>query len=373
MLSREDITTLLDNRSPAAQLALIEHVVARYYANDDKAFASAENAVAEGMLTLLMQHAEVEVRTVLAASLCTSNKLPHILALKMAEDVSEVAVSILEHSPVFQDSDLLSFIRLDNAIEKLEAIARRSEISVSVSNALIATRIPSVVQNVICNEDADISDPIYQTIIEQHQENRSIIASFFQRIRVPSGILKSLIQRLSESMRASLEQQFGNLDEQQELQSLLHKSIERTTLRLLGFQSTDVQLMHSLRLLEGSRKHMLFLALGMAKMEIVELCLARVLCVPLRNIRRLLADENGVRGVYEAAELPEYLFEATQVTLRAIQALEKASIVKCGDTRLCTPRDVRLCIEDQELENLPGMEYIFALLQKNSPEDFYDE
>lgn len=373
MLTQTDIEALLKNRSSQSQIEVIDKIVTQYVSDGADSFNDEQRAIANSIFTLLLEHAEADVRASLANSLSSTDKLPLEIAKAMASDVNSVAASILENSPIFKDEDLLTFIRLDSDVRKLEAIASRAHLSEAVSDSLVETKIASVSEKLGANDGAEIADHTFEKIVELHRLNQDVMSSLFQRSRLPSKVVKYIVERISDTMRKDLEGKYGDLSEQQELQGLLNKSIERVTLRILGFESTDTRLMQLLKLMDGSKKLTPFLALGTARLELFEIALARQLYVPLQNVRILLADPNGLRRAYEAAKLPDYMFPVTEITMGLIRALEKESMAQHGDLRLCTPHALQQKIAAHSRREIPGMEYITALLQKNSLGDVYLE
>ena len=63
-----------------------------------------------------------------------------------------------------------------------------------------------------------------------------------------------MIGRLSVTMRQDLELKYGDLVEFKEMRQALEQSLEMASLKLLGFKSSDEELMRVLTYLDGSNK-----------------------------------------------------------------------------------------------------------------------
>ncbi len=102
--------------------ALAVHKVCRKI--DAADLTDEERAHADAILKILSTDAAELVRRSLAVTLRNSPKLPREVALTLANDVENVALHILAHSPVLTDSDLIQIVRKGSPA-KQTAIAKR--------------------------------------------------------------------------------------------------------------------------------------------------------------------------------------------------------------------------------------------------------
>ncbi len=132
-----------------------------------------EAAIAEEVVTRMAEDADVLVRTALAKQISLYPYLPTAMAERMARDVCEVSIHVLEHWPHLSDDLLLSVIA-----EKIEAkqvaIARREAVSEKVSDALVDTQNANVLSVLLENEGARISAPAFKRALDNHQGHREI-------------------------------------------------------------------------------------------------------------------------------------------------------------------------------------------------------
>lgn len=368
ILTQQDISRLMTDKSSAAQIDVAQKLAAHYTAEGEQGMSDQQSAIANDIFTLLLNRAEVQVRAVLAMNLSTASELPVEIARKMAADVHEVASPILEHSTVLSDDDLIALIGESMEKEntpKLEAIARRKTVSETISDALVETKIESVVKTVVENEGATIAEQTFNKIAERHSESTEVMSSIFQRTAVPPVILEKVIERVSVVMRQNLEQKYGNLEELKEMRKALDQSLELASLRMMGYKETDENLMRLINHLDGSNKLSPFSALCMGNLQLFEVSMSRILRIPFKNMQALMQDLNGFKAAYVRAELPESMYEAAELALLTIRDLEAESEKKTGFKQMCTPFQLMERMRYAAMErDVEGLDYFTAMIQQ---------
>ena len=362
-LSEGEIDSLMNSGSTETQIDLAKKLADKYNGDSSHGLKSSDVETANNLFAALLKSAEVQVRSVLSASLSHNDKLPMDLLHMMAKDVSAVSGPILEHSTLLTDIDLIQMISEEADAAKLEAIARRKVVSEAVSGALVETQIESVVKTVVQNEGAAISEQTFFKIAERHTDSAELMESLLQRSAVPIPVMEKVIERVSATMRAQLEKKYGNLDEFKEMKNTLEQSLELTSIKMLGFESTDQELMQLLNRLDGSNKLTPFSAISTANLKLFEISMSRLLNVPLKNMQILLQDAGGFRRTYFLAELPEFLFEAAQLAISSIRELETQRLQE-GRPPI-TPHQLmqhmRVAAGDREID---GIDYLYALMRQ---------
>jgi uncharacterized protein (DUF2336 family) len=366
-LSQEDVASLLADRSASTQMELAGKLTAHYGTKSKGGLSDKESVIADDIFRLLLSRAELQVRAILSRNLSRNDKLPADIARQMAADVNEVASPILEHSAVLSDDDLLGIIGTGGDPQKLSAIARRTSVSETVAEALVETRIDQVVSTLVQNEGASISRPTFEKIVERHSDSREVVEAMFQRSAMPLDIVERVIERLSQTMRESLEQAHGMpVERMAEMRKALDQSLELTSLKMLGFTSSDEEMMRLLNHLDGSTKMSPFLALSMGNLQLFEVSLSRLLRVPLKNVHELLKDPHGLKIAYERAELPASFFEAAALAIRAIMDLERESRQITGYKRVPHTYEVMERMEDLATaagRPVEGLDYLLAMMK----------
>lgn len=318
-LSGDDIAKLMQNpTSVPVQMEVVGKLLNQYNATGDGALSSGQNAQADDVFKVLLSRTEVQVRAMMALSLKQSTKLPPELAKKMAADVAEVALPIIEFSKVLSDTDLLDIINATKEEGKLVAIAKRETVSEAVSAALVETKIEAVATTLVKNEGAAINEQTFSKIVDYHADSASVMGSMLERGGVPAAVIEKLVESVSASITKQLETKYGNLGELKDMRKALNQSMEMTRFQLMGLKTSDSQLTRMISYLDENNMLQPFTALCMANLEIFEVSIARILRIPASNVHRLIKDINGLRAVYTNAKLPAEMFDAVALTVRAI-------------------------------------------------------
>ena len=150
-----DIHALAKDPSPGVRASLagkISHALAR----DE--FAQKEKEIAADILRILARDIEMQVRRSVALALSESISAPHDLVWRLANDVAEVAVPVLSHSPVLSEEDLIEIVHSTEEVAKLVGIAGRESISEMLSEAILATSNEAAATALLKNKSANISD-----------------------------------------------------------------------------------------------------------------------------------------------------------------------------------------------------------------------
>ncbi|HEU5047306.1 MAG TPA: DUF2336 domain-containing protein [Rickettsiales bacterium] len=363
-LSMSDVEQLLSDNSSHQQMELVIKLSDLYATEGNGALSEKEAGIANEIFHILMTKADVLVRSTLALSLSQTDKLPPDLAKQMASDVSEVASPVLQYSDVLNDSDLSDIIHSFVDSNKLSAIAKRDTVSRGISEMLADTSIDAVVSELVRNEGADIAPATFEKIAERHSNSPEVMESVLQRSSVPVTVVDKIIQHVSSSMRQQLEQRYGNLETMRELNKALDESVELSALKMIGLQSSDRDLNKLLSQMDGKNRTMPFIALGLANPQLFELSLARLLKLPLQNVHVLMKDPVGFRKAYDQAQLPELLFDATALALRAIREVEQESAKKNGRKLPCTPEQMKDRMKKiVGRKKMAGLEELYKLME----------
>lgn len=97
------------------------------------------------------------VRALLAEELKQANWAPRRVIVRLAKDaLAIVAAPILEYSPLLGDADILEIIAAGCVSESLAAVARRSDVSEEVADAVVATLDIPAVSALLTNKDAQV-------------------------------------------------------------------------------------------------------------------------------------------------------------------------------------------------------------------------
>jgi uncharacterized protein (DUF2336 family) len=312
-LSNDDVSRLLTDRSVDARVETAAKLAKQFEQGE---LSGKERQLAEEIFRLMVRDAEVRVRQSLAIHLKESSALPHDVAVILAQDVDTVALPILQFSKVLTDSDLIEIVR-SQGVGKQVAIAKRSDVSASVSDALVETHNQEVVVSLVANDSADISEEALQQVVDDFGGNTDIQGSLVQRAKLPVTVTERLLTMVSDQLRQRL------VSHHQLSTSIagdiITQSRERATITLsAGADRDDVEgLIRQLNANHRLTPSIMLRAVCMGDMAFFEAGMAELGEVPLANAQRLIYDGGpiGLKALYDKAKLPEVLFPAIRCAI----------------------------------------------------------
>ena len=363
-LTPYDISRLISDHSAAMQMDVVAKLSAHFNGENEHQFTQEQSALAADIFKLLLNRAEIQVRSMIAFNLKKSANIPTEIALKMASDVVEVALPIIEFSQVLTDADLLEIIKTADDQEKLLAIARRDNVSENVSDALVDTYVEKVISTLVQNGSAKISERTCNKILDAHAQSASVMDAMLERGTLPIAIVEKLVAKVNTTLRQSLETKCANLVEMTELRKMFDNSMEVTSLKLIGLKTTDEELSRMIAHLEKHGKLQPFSALCMANLQLFEVSLARVLRIPFENVHQLLKDPKGFKLLYTKAGLPDNMFDAVEICVQAIMMLENKASLNGKAKAVLTLTDVMAQMRVLAAERAVNLDYIFGMMQE---------
>ena len=310
LLTEADVKRLITNPSGEVRAETAAKVAEAFELG---ALSPAERALAEQIFRVMVQDAEIKVRESLASHLKSSPNLPHDIALKMARDVEQVALPVLEFSKVLTDTDLVDIVRSSSA-EKQTAVARRAEVSGAVANALIDHgKSSGVVAVLAANKGAALGDIEVKKILDKHGSDVLVTNSLVTRPNLPLALSERILNIVSASLHDYLVQRHDLSDEM--AADLVLAAREKATIMLLpaGAKSTDViefaQQLHRAGRLSST---LLLRALCSGDIAFFEAAMSVLSGVPIINARLLIHDQGalGMQSIYQYAHLPLDLYPA---------------------------------------------------------------
>jgi len=345
-LSQEDIQALLsDPASGGAKVQVIEKLSSQYNSVD---FTPEQVTLAEQIFRLLLKQAEVEVRKALADNLMMNPEVPSDVILSLARDVEEISLPVLEFSEVLTDSHLIEIISSTEKTASHIAVANRHNVSESVSDALIQTNNEEVVHSLLQNDSAQISDNGYSHVVDTFPRNQKIVEAMITHGSLSPQIIEKMTQKISSAIQAQLASKYQNSF--QDINNFFQESSAVATLKFLGHQTLDKELItlvdslrekgkleQALHPISGMLTHLLdgleelgriapLSALAAGDLTLFEISLSRMTNTPfVKTHEVILNQEDGLRTLYERADLPPKLFDAIAFSVNVVIKMEKES------------------------------------------------
>jgi uncharacterized protein (DUF2336 family) len=402
------INTLLQDAKAMRQAPLpqirenIANKVTNFY--NSGVFEEKELEIANEIIRLLAQDAEIRVRKIISENLKSSSNLPRDVAVKLANDVLEVALPVLEFSKVLSDQDLTRIIQSTREVARLRAITRRKDVSELVSGELIRTRQEEVVTSLLKNGTSNISENSLFDVITHFKQHGRVIESMVHRAGLPIGIAEKLVAHVSGSFRQKLLRDYQIPE--RKVQEIIDSAREQATLGLLKQGRGDalagsavmgekkapdpIPTMNSFpakpvaspkerqaevpqyrNLAEELVRHLhdndrlthsiVLRSICEGNLSFFEAGMARIAGISVANAHKLIMDSNPLafRSLYEKSHMPQSTFNAVHVILQqALHEAREGTLEDGGFKR----RLVEYIIESGFDRTIPLMKYMMVLV-----------
>lgn len=358
-LTNRDIDLLIRERSPKVRADLVAKIATDF---NGGRFNEVEKHLAFDIFRLLLKDIEVRVRRALSENLHSNLEVPPDIALRLSQDVAEVAIPMLEHSYVLTEEDLMEIVQSTRSALKLEAVARRPSISRSLSGALIHTQIPSVLSTLFGNKCASLSDEDVIKTLEKMQHENAVLSALVERGGLSLTIVEKLFLYVSDELKNHLSCQY-KLKSHIASESL-DVAREWSTLRIIKKESTPDDIMDLVTHLHSSGRlshSMVLRSLCMGDLRFFNHAMSKLAGVDYANTCMLLLDPGGLgfKALYDASGMPEGFYGAVETLHRL--ALEETAYGRFQQEDFKKRIIHRLIREgyDREVEN---MSYIITLI-----------
>ena len=271
----------------------------------DKKLSDIERLFARRLLAHMAEDAVAIVRRALAVTLKNSPELPHEIALKLASDIDNIAVPVLQNSPVFTDLDLIEILR-SKAAAKVRAVAKRPNVSGDLVRAIIRYGDSYAVADVAANDGAEIDPATAAHMLELYHDNDLLKNAFIARRDLPVVIMEKLITMVSEEAALTLQSRH---DLPTEIAiDLITRTRERATLDLTerGITTGDARLLCERLKREGRLTSSLIIRMaGMGQMILLRHALALRADIKSNKAALMIHDAGplGVNALCQAAGL----------------------------------------------------------------------
>ena len=290
---------------------------------DDPALSASEVAMAQDILRILASDIEATVRQTVSQSLRSSDRLPHDVAVRLANDIELVALPILADSAVLTAADLVALVRAGSSV-KQEAIAGRRDLAEDVSDELITKAHVAAVTTLMRNATARISETGLGKAIDRFSDDDRVKESMVLRERLPITISERLVTMVTDNLK-------NYLVTHHELSpaiatDIVLQSRDVTTITLSQGSRTD----ELERLVREMHRHgrltpfLVLRALCLGDMEFFEAAMAARANVPVANARTLIHDAgpNGLKSLFEKSGLPARLLPAIRVAVDVVAGVK---------------------------------------------------
>lgn len=144
-----------------------------------------ERALAADTLLRMLPRLPLKSLIMLAERLCIMETPPHLLVAKLICDPRiEVAGPLLEECSHITDEDL-SLVIQEGEPAKRRMMARRRHVSRAITSQLVNTGDPSVLLNLVRNQNAEISHESFEQLVFDAAEQQELLAPLCIRADLP--------------------------------------------------------------------------------------------------------------------------------------------------------------------------------------------
>src|SRR5436305_305810 len=300
----------------AAERAEATSALARAYLYSD--LTHDDRIAAEGAMIMLLDDPSPLVRHALADALGSSRDAPPTVVHALINDQPDIAVIVLERSPLLLDSDLVDSVAVGGS-EIQTAIARRESLPRSVSAAVAEVGSAEACLTLIENSGAEIAAFSLDRIVERFGHLAAIRESLLAWSDLPAAIRQVLLVKLSETLAGFVVAR--NWMEEGRAQRIAQEACEKATVILAAeTDSGDASLAGHLRETGQLTAGLVLRSLLSGNVDFFEQSLAELADLPVGRVSALLHDRRaaGFKAVYERAGLPSSVYPAFRAAIQAM-------------------------------------------------------
>jgi uncharacterized protein (DUF2336 family) len=362
-LQLSDLQKLKQDPTGAGRLEIAQKIGGEFA---EGKFNAAEKLIAGEIFRLLLNDAELQVRKILSQQLAHSMEAPHDVILKLAKDVTEVALHVLENSYVLTEDDLIAITESTQDVMVMSTIARRETVSRELSSALLHKANTTVIETLLKNKSASIDETGLNDIYRICTDKNSILELMVRRGGLPVTLAEKLFVAVSDEMKKVLTQQY-KLSVQ--VADATTKDVrEMATLGLIDYDmnTTDIaKLINQLYQQGRLTLSIIIRSLCLGDLRFFEYAISKLADVPVMNARLLVLDQgrNGFESLYKTSCLPMEMFPATKYLLKV--ALEETSYGRYQRNDFKQRLANRL-MQDEEARKIEYMDYLITLIRNNT-------
>lgn len=288
------------------------------------ALTADDQKFAEQILSLLAEDAAIAVRKALSVTLQNSPHLPRAIARKLAEDIDDIAVPVLENSPILTDEDLIAVLRAGEAVKQY-AIAGRDQLSEGVVDVLADVGTADALARAAANDDAAFTPKSLTRALGRFPRSTVLADAVVDRALVPDTVIETLVAAVSETALRRLARKHA-LPPSLAVE-LAEGARERATIDILDQAgcARDMERFVQQLVLNGRLTPSLIIrGVCMGHVRFFEHALAEMAGVPHSAAWMMVHDAGplGLRAVFERAGLPMTLYPAARAAIDTYHEIE---------------------------------------------------
>lgn len=315
----EELMALAHDRSKVGREHLVS-AVGDLFDDANAVLSEGERAIMSDILRHLVKDVENSVRRKLAQRLADSVSAPHALMVELANDEIEIAAPVLNRSKVLRDVDLIEVVR-HKTLEHRLAVAVRDSVTAPVSEALVQTGDPAVVETLLRNRSATIAPDTMACVVEQSQARANYQEPLLRREDLSPELAKRMYWWVSAALRAAILERYAldpdSLDDAME--GAVHDSFDEAG--VVG-APRHVESLERLLKMDEVAQNALVTALRDGEIVVFQALFRKATGLSLPCVRMIMFEPGGERLaiVCRAIDLAPKVFSAIYRLLRMSSA-----------------------------------------------------
>lgn len=306
-------------QAPPGERAEATSALARAYLYSD--LSPDDLAAAEGAMIMLLDDPSPLVRRALSEVFASCEQAPQVVVHALAADQPDVALPVLEHSPLLPEDDLVDLIATGRA-EAQVAVAKRRLLTRGTAAAIAEVGEADACLALLENPDADVPLFSVDRIIERFGHLAPIRENLLARDDLSTPMRQALLSKLSQTLAGFVTARQWLESEHAEFAA--REACEKATVALAADTSYDevAALVRHLRQSGQLTAGMLLRALLSGNVVLFEEALAELSGISIDRVTAYIHDKNisGFRALYRQAGLPDTAYPAFQEALAAMRA-----------------------------------------------------
>jgi uncharacterized protein (DUF2336 family) len=175
-------------------------IIADLFENQSETLTDRERKLMFDIMHSLVHEVEISVRKSFVDLLDSLPDTPPGLLRDLANDEIDVAYPLLTKSSLLRDADLIDIIRARTREHQL-AIALRSDVSEDVTDALVETEDESVIEKLLHNQNARISEATMAYLVEQSRRVDTFQEPLLKRHDLKENLAERMFMWVSAALR----------------------------------------------------------------------------------------------------------------------------------------------------------------------------
>jgi uncharacterized protein (DUF2336 family) len=332
---------------------------------NSRTLTAEEQIIATEIFRLLAKDAEVVIRQAMAEKLKHNSRLPEDVAFMMANDVLQVALPVLQFSPVLSEEDLLMIVRGTKDLAKLLAVTKRDVVSPAVSKEIVAKKQPVLSESLIRNRGAFVAAEDMQMVVEQFSHVDSLMTALVERQELPPVIVEKLMAVVNTALKDALIKK--HVPHTHAVQEVAEETHAETTLLHASQPANPIQkeeLIEHLYRTQKLNSSMVIRAICLGDLEFFVSSMVKLTGWKKHRIEDALQanDITAMRRMYRAGGLPESIQDATIAVL--VFVLDELRNGHKPDMMNFAGRIIERVVAAGYDRSVSGMSYLLSLIGK---------